>query len=227
MLVLADDLGYVDPSIQGHPLIRTPDIDRLARQGQRWTSFYASAPCNPSRVALVTGRLPIHIHRHGLNLWEDLPDDEVTIVAMLKERGYAAAYVGKWGLSSHLDYRGSPPSDQGFDHFSGLVGSNDAPLQEGFERTDKNVRNSTSNDFPISLCHRHEAIETPAYQPTLAKRYTEESVRWIRERVDEPLLPFLAHTMPHAPLFRSAACVGHSEAGLCGDVIEKLDWSVG
>lgn len=99
---------------------------------------------------------------------------------MLKERGYAAAYVGKWGLSSHLDYRGSPPSDQGFDHFSGLVGSNDAPLQEGFERTDKNVRNSTSNDFPISLCRRREAIETPAYQPTLAKRYTEESVRWIR-----------------------------------------------
>ena len=77
VLILADDLGYGDLSIQGHPLIRTPNIDRIAREGQRWTSFYASAPmCNPSRVALLTGRMPIRIHANGKNLWADIPDDE-------------------------------------------------------------------------------------------------------------------------------------------------------
>ena len=228
VLVVADDLGYGDLSIQGHPLIRTPHIDRLAREGQRWTSFYASAPmCNPSRVALVTGRMPIRIHGNGKNAWADMPDDEVTIAEMLKELGYATAYVGKWGLNSRFDYQGSHPNDQGFDDFYGLVGSNDAPLRKGFERTYENIKNSTSADFPISLYRQKEAIETPAVQPTLTKRYTEESVRWIREQGEEPFLLFLGHSMPHVPVFRSSEFEGRSEAGLYGDVIEEIDWSVG
>ena len=133
VLVLADDLGYGDLSVQGHPLIRTPNIDRLARQGQRWTSFYASAPmCNPSRVALLTGRMPIRIHGNGKNAWADMPDGELTIAEMLKKRGYATGYVGKWGLCARFDYEGAHPNEQGFDDFYGLVGSNDAPLREGF-----------------------------------------------------------------------------------------------
>lgn len=228
ILVLADDLGYGDLSIQGHPLIHTPHIDALAREGQRWTSFYASAPmCNPSRVALVTGRMPIRIHGDGRNAWADMPDSEVTMAEMLKELGYATAYVGKWGLSGRFDYQGSHPNDQGFDHFYGLVGSNDAPLREGFERTYENIRNSTSADFPISLYRQKEAIETPAYQPTLTRRYAEESVRWIREQGDRPFLLFLGHSMPHVPIFRSPEFEGHSDAGLYGDVIEEIDWSVG
>ena len=228
VLILADDLGYGDISIQGHPLIRTPNIDRLAREGQRWTSFYASAPvCNPSRVALVTGRMPIRIHGTGKNSWANLPDEEITLAEMLKERGYATAYVGKWGLSGRFDYPGSHPGDQGFDYFYGLVGSNDAPVREGFERTYENVKNSTSEDFPISLYRQREAIETPAYQPTLTKRYTDESVRWISEHSEVPFLLFLGHSMPHVPLFRSPEFEGHSNAGLYGDVIEEIDWSVG
>ena len=228
VLVLADDLGYGDLSIQGHPLIRTPNIDRIAREGQRWTSFYASAPmCNPSRVALVTGRMPIRIHGHGKNLWADMPDGEVTMAEMLKQRGYATAYVGKWGLSGRFDYRGSHPNDQGFDSFFGLVGSNDAPLREGFERTYENIKNATSSDFPISLYRQKEPVETPAYQPTLTKRYTEEVVRWIGEQGDQPFLLFLGHSMPHVPIFRSPDFEGHSKAGLYGDVIEEIDWSVG
>lgn len=228
ILILADDLGYGDLSIQGHPLIRTPNIDRLAREGQRWTSFYASAPlCNPSRVGLVTGRLPIRIHGNGRNLWANLPNEEVTLAEMLGDLGYATAYVGKWGLSGRFDYPGSHPNDQGFDYFYGLVGSNDAPLREGFERTYENVKNSTSADFPISLFRQKEPIETPAYQPTLTKRYTEESSRWIREHSEEPFFLFLGHSMPHVPLFRAPEFEGHSRAGLYGDVIEELDWSIG
>lgn len=228
ILVLADDLGYGDLSIQGHPLIRTPHIDRLAREGQRWTSFYASAPmCNPSRVALVTGRMPIRIHDSGRNTWSDIPDGEVTIAEMLKDVGYDTAYVGKWGLTGNFDAAGKHPNDQGFDEFYGLVGSNDAPLREGFERTYENVKNSTSADYPISLYRQREAIETPPHQPTLTKRYTEEAVRWIRERGDAPFFLFLGHTMPHVPIFASEDFRGRSSAGLYGDVIEEIDWSVG
>ena len=228
VLVLADDLGYGDLSVHGHPVIRTPNIDRIALEGQRWTSFYASSPlCNPSRVALVTGRMPIRIHGNGRNAWANMPDDEFTIAEMLKEQGYATAYVGKWGLSDRFDYQGSHPNHQGFDHFYGLVGSNDAPLREGFERTYENIKNSTSADFPISLYRQREAIETPAFQPTLTKRYTEDSVRWIREQGQGPFFLFLGHSMPHVPLFRSEEFEGHSNAGLYGDVIEEIDWSVG
>ena len=228
VLVLADDLGYGDLSVQGHPVIRTPIIDRIAAEGQRWTSFYASAPlCNPSRVALVTGRMPIRIHKDGKNAWANMPNDEVTMAEMLSERGYATAYVGKWGLSSRFDYDGSHPNDQGFDDFYGLVGSNDAPLRAGFERTYENIKNSKSADFPISLYRQREAIETPAYQPTLTKRYTEESVRWMHEHSESPFFLFLGHSMPHVPIFRSPEFEGRSNAGLYGDVIEEIDWSMG
>ena len=228
VLVLADDLGYGDLSVQGHPLIRTPNIDRLAREGQRWTSFYASAPmCNPSRVALVTGRMPVRIHGSGKNEWKDMPDAEITIAEMLREQGYATGYIGKWGLSRRFDYPGSHPNDQGFDDFFGLVGSNDAPLREGFERTYENIKNSTSADFPISLYRNRKAVETPAYQPTLTRRYTDEATRWIRERSEGPFFLFLGHSMPHVPLFRSPEFEGRSRAGLYGDVIEEIDWSVG
>lgn len=228
VVILADDLGYGDLSINGHPLIRTPNIDRIAREGQRWTSFYSSAPmCNPSRVALLTGRMPIRVHGNGKNVWANLPNDETTLAEMLKNEGYATGYVGKWGLSSKFDYQGSHPNDQGFDDFFGLVGSNDAPLREGFERTYDNIKASTSEDFPISLYRQRDAIETPAYQPLLTKRYTEESVKWIEDHADGPFFLFLGHSMPHVPLFRSPEFEGHSKAGLYGDVIEEVDWSVG
>lgn len=228
VIILADDLGYGDLSVHGHPLIRTPNIDRLAHQGQRWTSFYASAPmCNPSRVALLSGRLPIRIHRSGKNAWQNFPDDEVTMAEMLQQSGYATSYVGKWGLANRFDYQGAHPMDQGFDDFYGLVGSNDAPLRKGFERTYENIKNATSRDFPISLYRQRQAIETPAFQPTLTKRYTEHSVDWIRAHSDEPFFLFVGHSMPHVPVFRSQEFEGHSKAGLYGDVIEELDWSVG
>ena len=172
VVIMADDMGYGDLSCQGHPLIRTPHLDRLAAEGQRWTSFYASAPlCNPSRVAMMTGRMPIRIHRSDKNRWQDLPEGEMTMAELLKQRGYATAYIGKWGITSFQNESGGAhPNDEGFDYFYGLVGSNDAPLRKGFRRTYENIRNATSEDFPISLYRQREAIETPAYQPTLTKQ---------------------------------------------------------
>lgn len=233
IVVLTDDLGYGDLSVQGHPLIRTPNIDQLASEGQRWTSFYASAPmCGPSRVGLMTGRLPIRMSGTGRNDWlpYPIPDREITIGEMLKKRGYATSYIGKWGLngiSDDFSKRFSHPKDRGFDHFFGLVGSNDAPLREGLERTYENIKNASSIDFPIALYRERQPIETPVYQPTLTKRYTEDAVKWIRAHKDQPFFLFLAHSMPHVPISRSQAFVGHSRAGLYGDVIEELDWSVG
>lgn len=230
VIILTDDLGYGDLSCQGHPLIRTPNLDQLAAEGQRWTAFYASSPlCNPSRTALMTGRLPIRIHGGELNKWADLPQSEITIADMLKERGYATCYTGKWGLCRSFEEGGVHPNDDGFDRFFGLVGSNDAPLRTGGKRTYENIKNATSDDFPISLYQQRNAIETPVYQPTLTKRYTEESVNWIRQQTkeEEPFFLFLGHTMPHVPIFRSPMFEGHSKAGLYGDVIEEIDWSVG
>jgi len=169
VVILTDDMGYGDLSSQGHPLIRTPHLDRLAAEGQRWTSFYASAPlCNPSRVAMMTGRMPIRIHRSGKNEWQDLPTEEFTLAEMLQEVGYATAYVGKWGITRFdIPDSGAHPNDEGFDYFYGLVGSNDGPLRKGMTRTYENIKHSTSEDYPISLYREKEAIETPAYQPTL------------------------------------------------------------
>ena len=132
VIILTDDLGYGDLSCQGHPLIRTPNLDRLAAAGQRWTSFYASSPlCNPSRTALMTGRMPIRISQSDRNTWADLPHSEITIADMLKQKDYATCYIGKWGLCASFAAGGLHPNDAGFDPFYGLVGSNDEPLRQG------------------------------------------------------------------------------------------------
>lgn len=231
VVILCDDLGYGDLSCQGHPLIRTPHIDQLAAEGQRWTSFYASAPlCNPSRVAMMTGRLPIRIHGTGQNMWAAMPPSEITLAEMLRARDYATAYIGKWGLcASFSPPDGVHPNDEGFDYFFGLEGSNDGPLRVGFKRTYDNIRNATSDDFLVSLYQQREKIETPAHQPTLTRRYTEKSIRWIREQNvnGKPFFLFLGHSMPHVPVFASPEFKGRSKAGLYGDVVEEIDWSVG
>ena len=229
VIILTDDLGYGDLSCQGHPVIRTPNLDQLAAEGQRWSSFYASSPlCNPSRTALMTGRLPIRIHGNGLNRSGDLPLSELTIADMLKESGYATCYVGKWGLCRSFEDGGVHPNDSGFDYYYGLVGSND-PLPGGVQRTYQTIKNATGNEFPVSLYRQRDVIENRVYQPTLTNRYTAESVNWIKARAacDEPFFLFLGHTMPHVPIFRSLAFEGHSKSGLYGDVIEEIDWSVG
>jgi arylsulfatase A len=226
IIILADDMGYGDLGCQGHPLIKTPNIDRLAAEGQRWTSFYASHfACNPSRASLLTGRLHYRIHK-GEELWANLPSSENTIAEMLKTKNYATACIGKWHLGMN---EGEHPLDQGFDYYYGLAGSNDAPINKetGFTRTYENVKNAKFDDFDIDLFHQKKVIEDIVRQDLLTQRYTTEAVKWIQEHGNNPFFLYLPHSMPHVPIFASEEFKGQSKGGLYGDVIEELDWSVG
>ena len=224
VLIFCDDLGYGDLGCYGHPQIRTPHVDRLARAGQRWTSFYASANvCNPSRVALMSGRLPARLHG-GTHKWADLPPSEITIAELLHSAGYASALLGKWHLGMEA---GKHPLDQGFDYFYGTSSSNDSHLRAGVERTYAVKKNATNDIFEFPLLRGRDAIEKPVDQRQFTQRYTREAVSWIRTHHDRPFFLFLSHNMPHVPLFRSEAFAGRSSAGVYGDVIEEIDWSVG
>ena len=211
VILYADDIGYGDLGCYGHPTIRTPQIDRMARDGMRFTQFYSASPvCSPSRAALLTGRLPV---RTGINRVLNprslggIQADEITIGDALKRKGYATLCVGKWHLGHLPPYR---PTRHGFDHYYGLLYSNDMQ--------------------PLSLYRDDEEIENPVHQATLTERYTEEALRFIKahDRADSsPFFLYLAYTMPHVPLAASPRFAGRSRRGLYGDVVETIDWSVG
>ena len=209
VVVLADDLGYGDIGAYGASRIRTPNIDRLAAAGLRFTQGYASANvCTPSRAGLMTGRYAI---RSGL-AWKvvdaesthGLPAAEETLGELAKRGGYATLYVGKWHLGN---FPGFLPTEHGFDEFFGVPASND---MANFALYD--------GDVPV---------EQPVDQSTLTRRYTERAVRFISEHSAGPFMLFLAHTFPHIPLYASEAFRGTSDAGLYGDTVEELDWSTG
>ena len=241
IVIFADDLGYGDLASYGHPTIRTPHLDRMAAEGQRWTSFYAGAPvCSPSRAALLTGRLPVRsgvYRREALdtgarsspgvfraNAAAGLPHDEITVAELLKTRGYATAIVGKWHLGQLPEYL---PASQGFDLHYGLPYSNDMGLAEGVKGGRAIMFDPRPEYWTVPLLRNGEVIERPVDQPTLTTRYAEEAVRFIGAHRDGPLFLYLAHSMPHVPLFRSDAFAGRSAAGRYGDVIEEIDWTVG
>ncbi|MGD8866381.1 MAG: sulfatase [Gemmatimonadales bacterium] len=216
VLIFADDLGYGDLSAYGHPTIHTPQLDRMAEEGIKLTSFYVSSPaCSPSRFALLTGRYPIRANlRWALGPEESwsLPDSELTLAEALKTQGYRTAAIGKWHLGS---WPGSFPTEHGFDSYFGLLYSND--MMPPWVQTER----------PLELWRDTLAIEYPVDQNTLTERYTEEAIRFIREAGDEPFFVYLAHSMPHVPLHTSERFRGRSAGGLYGDVIETIDWSAG
>lgn len=222
VIIFCDDLGYGDIGAFGHPTIKTPNLDRLASEGQRWTSFYVAASvCTPSRAGLLTGRLPIRSgmcdDRHRVlfpNSFGGLPQSEITIASALKQAGYATACVGKWHLGHLPEFL---PTKHGFDYYYGIPYSNDMDREGEGEQA----------IFNVPLIRNKEIIERPADQPTLTKRYTEESVKFIRENKDRHFLLYMAHTMPHIPLFRSEEFEDVSLRGLYGDVLEEIDWSTG
>lgn len=223
IIIYADDLGYGDLGCYGHPVIRTPHLDRLAQEGIRFTQFYSASPfCTPSRAALLTGRLPI---RNGLNvvLFPDstggIPDSETTLGEVLKTRGYATAVVGKW----HLGHRPQHlPLRHGFDHYFGIPYSNDmSPTTSASPRR---------NSFPKTPLIRDEkTIEEEPDQSRITQRYTEEATGFMRSSAKrkKPFFLYLAHTMPHWPLAASERFKGKSARGPYGDAVEELDWSVG
>lgn len=235
VIIFADDLGYGDLGTYGHPTIKTPHLDRMAEEGQKWTNFYVGASvCTPSRAALLTGRLPV---RSGMAsskqrvLFPDskngLPASEITLAEQLKKAGYTTAAIGKWHLGHKEQYL---PTNNGFDYYFGIPYSNDMDRLQGDEYKDYWKRPDDSiktEHFNVPLFRNTEIIERPANQNTITTRYSDEAVSYIKENKDKPFFVYLAHNLPHIPLFASDKFKGKSKRGLYGDVLEEIDNGVG
>ena len=237
IIINADDMGYGDLSCYGSQSIKTPNIDRLAENGVRFTDFYACASvCTPSRFGLLTGRYP---RRVGINYlffpkkWaqravrlasvggmadgddisnevEGIPQDEITIAEALKNVGYHTALIGKWHLGNYLEESAHHPLEHGFDYFFGVPYSNSNklfPLHRGREQIEENIQGEA--------------------QGKLTGLYTKEAIRYIESSKDKPFFCYFAHTFPHRPHFASSAFKNRSEGGRYGDTVEEVDWSVG
>lgn len=221
VIIFTDDQGYGDVGVYGAKGYETPRLDQLATRGIRFTDFYVAAPvCTPSRAALMTGSYPKRLslaHRvlfpfseHGLN------PDETTLAELLQSSGYSTAIIGKWHLGHHPEFL---PGNQGFDYFYGIPYSNDMGNHH------YSGRDYTSPPLPIMRNGRTIEVDPP--QSSLTRRFTEESVQFIRDHSDAPFFLYLAHSMPHLPIDASPEFKGKTEHGLYGDVIEEIDWSVG
>jgi arylsulfatase A len=236
IIIFTDDQGYQDLGCFGSPNIKTPNIDRMAEEGMRFTDFYSGASvCTPSRAALLTGCYPERVGNLGVlfpNRTQGLNPEETTIARMLKRKGYATACVGKWHLGHHKAFL---PTSHGFDAYYGIPYSNDMGIDKSMALADKVVwrKGITEETFRKGkgggppLMRDTKVIECPADQNTLTKRYTEEAVKFIEANKDNPFFLYLPHTMPHIPLYATPEFEGRSDAGLYGDCIEEIDWSVG
>ncbi|XP_056338312.1 arylsulfatase A isoform X2 [Oenanthe melanoleuca] len=237
VLVLADDLGYGDLGSYGHPSSATPNLDRLAARGLRFTDFYSSAAvCSPSRAALLTGRLQV---RSGIypGVFEPgsrggLPLAEVTVAELLKARGYATAMVGKW----HLGYgeNGSfLPVHQGFDHFLGVPYSHDqGPCQNltCFPPPDTKCFGTCDQGVvPLPLLWNQSIIQQPVSFPDLVPLYNKFSRDFIADcaRRGLPFLLYYASHHTHYPQFASRAFAGRARRGPFGDALAEFDGAVG
>lgn len=218
VLIFADDLGYADLGCYGAKGYATPNLDRLAREGTRFTDFYVAQPvCSASRAALLTGCYPNRIGiqgaldpqaRHGIN------PEELTLAELLKSKGYATAAYGKWHLGHHPAFL---PTRHGFDDYFGLPYSNDMW-----------PKHPTARSFPdLPLIEGEKTVELNPDQHLLTRRYTERAVRFIEQNRERPFFLYLPHSMPHVPIFASDKFRGKSPRGLYGDVIQELDASVG
>lgn len=237
VVIFCDDLGYGDLGCFGHPTIHTPNLDRMAHQGQRWTNFYVGASvCTPSRAALLTGRLPI---RSGMmsaksrvlfpNSAGGLPASEQTIAELLKSAGYSTAAVGKWHLGHLPQYL---PTAHGFDSYWGIPYSNDMDGRGGFPPYQRSGRRDPNyvapiEQFQVPILDGVEEVERPADQHTITRRYNEHALQFIEDHQDGPFFLYLAHNLPHIPLFAGDEFAGTSRRGLFGDVIEEIDDGVG
>ena len=232
ILIFCDDLGYGDLSCYGASQYKTPNLDRMASQGIRFTSFLsAQAVCSASRAGILTGCYPNRVGISGA-LFPDskigLNPSEETIAEMLKKRNYKTAAIGKWHLGHRREFL---PLQQGFDEYLGIPYSNDMwPVNfDGTPATSES--NARKRNYPVlPLIEGNEKVRefnTLEDQAEITTLYTERAVKFIGQNKKTPFFLYLAHSMPHVPLAVSAKFKGKSEQGLYGDVIMEIDWSLG
>jgi arylsulfatase A-like enzyme len=217
IVLFTDDMGYSDLSCYGNPVIRTPNLDRMADEGVRFTSWYSAAPvCTPSRVGLLTGRYSIRAgqpNNTGPDTIGGLPLTEILLPQVLKKQGYRTKAIGKWHLGFQpVEYM---PTSRGFDSWFGLPYSND--MIPPFVKTNR----------PLRLYRDTEPVGEVTDQTTLTEQYTAEAVKFIRDSKGGPFFLYLPYAMPHLPVSASSKFRGQSRGGLYGDVIETIDWSAG
>ena len=229
VVLFTDDQGYQDVGCFGSPDIETPNLDRMAAEGMRFTDFYSAASvCSPSRAALLTGCYPPRVGITKVLFPRDnigLNPKEITIADALKAQGYAAACIGKWHLGHLPKFL---PTNNGFDFYLGVPYSNDMDKVEGKNRNlDRAWREKDISPWNVPLMRGEEVVEQPADQTTLIDRYTQEAVRFIRDHRDEPFFLYMPHTMPHIPLFVSDRFYVDDPKKAYKATIEQIDWSVG
>lgn len=251
VIIFTDDQGYQDLGCYGSPLIQTPAIDGMAREGLKLTDFYVSASVSSaSRAGLLTGRLNTRNGVKGVFFPESegMPSEEITLAEALKEQGYATGCFGKWHLG---DLKGHLPTDQGFDKYFGIPYSNDmyigpsqkfasnAVFREGYTlseaKADQDFVRNAPNRATIKkrlnsvspLFEGDEIIEYPCDQSTTTRRYFDKAIEFVGQNKEKPFFVYITPSMPHIPLFASEQFRGKSKRGLYGDVVEEIDWNVG
>lgn len=217
VIVLTDDQGYADVGVYGARGFETPNLDRMAREGVRFTDFYVGqAVCSASRTALLTGCYPNRVGILGAlgpASKIGISDRERTIAQVLKPRGYATAIYGKWHLGHLPPFL---PTRHGFDDYFGLPYSNDMW-----------PKHPTAKFPDLPLIEGEKTVALNPDQTQLTTWYTEHAVKFIDKNRDRPFFLYVAHAMPHVPLHVSDKFKGKTKRGLYGDVIEEIDWSVG
>jgi len=224
IIIFTDDQGYNDLGCFGSALIKTPNIDRMAAEGVKLTSFYVGAPiCAPSRAALLTGCYSQRVNEavDPKEYHTILHGDEVTIAEVLKDAGYVTKAIGKWHLAGS-GRQAIGRRERGGEYF--MRDASLMPLAQGF---DSYFGIPYSNDMdPSVLMRDNDFIEAPVNQAGITTRYTDEALRFIKENKDRPFFLYLAHNMPHTPLYPGEKFEGKSAYGLYGDCVEEIDWNV-
>jgi arylsulfatase A-like enzyme len=218
VMIFIDDMGYGDIGPFGSTKNRTPNLDRMAKEGMKFTNFYAAPVCSVSRAQVMTGCYGVRVSvpgvffpcgKHGLN------PEERTVAELLKEQGYSTMCIGKWHLG---DQNAFLPTRQGFDHYFGLPYSNDM-IKPAADTGDRVV--------PLVRDEKVQELVDEEGQNKLTERYTEEAVKFIREHKDGPFFLYFPHSAVHVPIHPGAKFAGKSQNGRYGDWVEEVDWSVG
>jgi arylsulfatase A-like enzyme len=218
VVIFIDDMGYGDIGPFGATKQRTPHLDRMAKEGMKLTSFYATPVCSVSRAQMMTGCYGARVSVPGVYFPGQsvgLNPSEVTVAERLKEKGYATQMVGKWHLGDQPEFL---PTRQGFDHYYGIPYSNDM------------LKKSAETKVPVVPVLRDEKVAElmdGEGQRRLVELYTKEAVDFITRSKDQPFYLYFAHNAVHTPIWPGAAFAGKSQNGRFGDWVEEVDWSVG